>query len=145
MANVCRFILADAKQILNIIQVLTDIEAHLAVICASLPALQFWFRRGKTARVSNIYPSRDSHFARRNASRPSSSTAYDFRHRTTASLRYSISSKGQNNASSKLHDRVPTPDSGAQRNDCRCTLCASIDALEKGLISRHMKALDGAS
>ncbi|KAJ9609410.1 hypothetical protein H2200_005737 [Cladophialophora chaetospira] len=109
---------------------LTDIEAHLAIICASLPALKVLFQRRRDSRAANVYPSRQSRWKPLMHSPP---PTHGSRDRISPIPRRSLVSNGEGAASSKFLDRIPTPDSGSRRNDCRCALCRSIDALEKGL------------
>ena len=136
--------LGDLKQILNSQQALTDIEAHLAIICASLPALKAIIQQARTSRVSNIYPLNNSHFEQRSPPRSTPSEIYNFSNGTAPRLRRLRVSKEPNSPRDRPLDRIPAPDSGAQRNDCRCALCASIDALEKGLKPCDMKNNESA-
>lgn len=121
--------------ILTLRQALTDVEAHLAIICASLPALKALFQRYKISRVPDICASLKAHFARCKPSTRLSPSRSGPNSRTNPVVRRSAFSRTSSVSRDSFLDRSPTPESGVQRNDCQCALCASIDALEKGVLN----------
>ena len=139
---------------------LTDVEAHLAIVCASLPALKALFQRQSITTVSSMYPSIQSTSTKRAASRTLRSPRYPPGIRTTSSpfpafpedtypnsrIRRPVpivkestypyeSHSLQSMASSTPLRPVSVPLPSSQKYNCKCALCKSIDAHETVLTS----------
>jgi hypothetical protein len=155
-----RYIRRLLKKMLKTFQALTDIEAHLAIICASLPALKVLFQRQMFSKISNSHPSAHSNITRGTLS-PSSPSSIPHTANTITPRPASIFTKWsyaagrpqreisfmkdyayadgnlslQSVASNQPLKRIVAPQSGPQKYNCQCALCASIDAYENRLIA----------